>query len=138
LIDEDALLDNDDNDCSGNSVSALGEGVKALLTSTAAPKKRACKNCSCGLREIEEEAATASASATTGAEAKQDDGHESDHSDHDHGAGGGCGGCAKGDAFRCAKCPYLGLPAFTPGMKPKIGLAENGSKVLLDVGESDF
>uniref|UniRef100_A0A3B4AZE5 Anamorsin n=1 Tax=Periophthalmus magnuspinnatus TaxID=409849 RepID=A0A3B4AZE5_9GOBI len=74
LLDSDALLDEEDlkkPEPTLLKVATCGEGTSK--------KKKACKNCTCGLAE--------------------------DIS------------CYLGDAFRCASCPYLGMPAFKPGEK---------------------
>ncbi|KAJ9442264.1 Anamorsin-like protein 1 [Diplonema papillatum] len=34
----------------------------------------------------------------------------------------GCGSCSKGDAFRCASCPFLGKPSFQEGADGKVKL----------------
>jgi len=94
MDDDTALIDEDD---------LLEDDVVIKKPEDCAPtgkpgKKRACANCSCGLREMQD-----------GEErpAVSDDQLKKMVSD--------CGSCSKGDAFRCANCPHLGKPAFKPG-----------------------
>eukprot|EP01038_Epipyxis_sp_PR26KG_P005602 gene5602-7734_t len=107
LIDEDALLDAnpvvvDD----ANEAQGCGDD-------TSGAKKRACKNCSCGLAEIEAQEAL---SGEMSIEEKSSQTKSS------------CGSCYKGDAFRCGSCPFLGKPAFEPG----------NEKVVLSLGADDI
>ncbi|KAL8286256.1 hypothetical protein RQP46_004744 [Phenoliferia psychrophenolica] len=87
--------------------------------------RKACKNCSCGLRELlldEKEqddlvaaGFAAPAAATNGAATKVGVKKISSTMTSS------CGSCYLGDAFRCASCPYLGMPAFEPGQKVTMG-----------------
>lgn len=92
IIDSDALLDDDDlkkPDPSSLRATGCGTGPEK--------KRKACKNCTCGLAEELEEKVAAQ---TPKMQAKS-----------------ACGNCYLGDAFRCAGCPYMGMPAFKPGEK---------------------
>ncbi|XP_017885406.1 anamorsin homolog [Ceratina calcarata] len=85
LIDEDDLLDEND---------ILKPEASSLRVCATTGKRKACKDCSCGLAE-----------ELSGKAAPQETQKSS------------CGNCYLGDAFRCASCPYLGMPAFKPGEK---------------------
>ncbi|XP_029378436.1 anamorsin [Echeneis naucrates] len=92
LVDSDALLDEDDlkkPDPASLRVRSCGEGAEK--------KKKACKNCTCGLAEELAEESKGKQKTNLPKSA--------------------CGSCYLGDAFRCASCPYLGMPAFKPGEK---------------------
>jgi hypothetical protein len=60
--------------------------------------RKACKNCSCGRAEAEAKGEKVQLTAEM---------LENPQSS--------CGNCSLGDAFRCAGCPYRGLPSFETG-----------------------
>lgn len=90
LVDDDDLLDEDDLKKPDPASLRADCGVGTNK------KKKACKNCTCGLaEELDAETEKKTAKNVTSA----------------------CGSCYLGDAFRCSSCPYLGMPAFKPGEK---------------------
>ncbi|EME44823.1 hypothetical protein DOTSEDRAFT_88841 [Dothistroma septosporum NZE10] len=83
-------------------------------------RRRACKDCSCGLAqrlEAEDKAKRAEADSNL-AKLTANDLTEVDFTVQ--GKVGSCGNCALGDAFRCDGCPYIGLPAFKPGEEVRL------------------
>lgn len=83
-------------------------------------RRRACKDCTCGLAqriEAEDKAKRADADANL-AKLNASDLNEVDFTVQ--GKVGSCGNCALGDAFRCDGCPYIGLPAFKPGEEVRL------------------
>ncbi len=93
-IDEDDLLLNGDNN-SGMLAPppTIDMEARAKAAADDCGGRKACDDCTCGRAERE-----------ANEEKKMADPPKSN-----------CGNCAKGDAFRCAGCPYLGKPAFKEG-----------------------
>jgi hypothetical protein len=102
-LDSDDLQDND----LINPDSLLTEEDKkkpdadALKVCKTTGKRKACKDCSCGLAE-----------ELAGVDADQQKEKSA------------CGNCYLGDAFRCSTCPHLGTPPFKPGEKVVLDLGE--------------
>ncbi|KAJ0409199.1 hypothetical protein P43SY_006696 [Pythium insidiosum] len=98
MIDEDTLLDDTDK---------VLQAAKDDCEPGKDGKRRACKNCTCGRKDELDQP------VVSDNELQQ--------------MVSSCGNCFKGDAFRCGSCPFLGKPAFKPGME----------KVLLNLDDSD-
>ncbi|KGQ83999.1 Fe-S cluster assembly protein DRE2, partial [Candida albicans GC75] len=154
LIDENDLLNfNNNNNNNTNGGSLLSDKLitprKCDISLNGGKKrKKACKDCTCGLKELEElevsnqqnlqdqilgklaQSATLEAIKIEERLKQQQQQQkvkvkftEEDLSEIDftvQGKTGGCGSCALGDAFRCDGCPYLGLPPFKPGEVVKL------------------
>ncbi|KIX04578.1 uncharacterized protein Z518_05448 [Rhinocladiella mackenziei CBS 650.93] len=113
LIDEDTLLDEED----------LKRPIQIPTEcKPKAKRRRACKDCTCGLAqklEAEDRARRESADkALNTMKLQADDLAEVDFTVQ--GKVGSCGNCSLGDAFRCDGCPYIGLPAFKPGEEVRL------------------
>jgi len=100
LINDDDLLDEADK------VKPTEEELRVCATTK---QRKACANCSCGLKEELETEEIAKIK------------------ENSQNAKSSCGNCYLGDAFRCAACPYRGLPAF-----------KAGEKVTIDVDADDL
>jgi len=94
-IDEDALL--------GEVPAPVGKGK-----SDCSSQPKACKNCTCGRKELEDKVGAAEAKKALEQGTQRSS----------------CNNCYLGDAFRCDGCPYRGLPAFKPGTKVELSTGE--------------
>ncbi|XP_055305669.1 anamorsin homolog isoform X2 [Sitodiplosis mosellana] len=99
------LTDEDDDVINENDLLDENDKIKPdpsnLRVCGTTGKRKACKDCSCGLAD------------ELAAESKQ-------NMQSTETAKSSCGSCYLGDAFRCATCPYLGMPAFKPGEKVQL------------------
>lgn len=136
--DEDELINENELLADAERLNLLNIVVPAKCELPSGKKRRkACKDCTCGLKELEEQeelqqrvlqdtilgkmAQLATLEAIKIEERlkkSQVKFTENDLTEIDftiEGKTGGCNSCSLGDAFRCDGCPYLGLPPFKPG-----------------------
>lgn len=85
-----------ETECDSDEFLTDDDKKKKVVVRESNEKRRACANCTCGLKE-EKQVKSA------------------------------CGNCNLGDAFRCAGCPYQGLPPF-----------EEGSEVFFDMEDNEI
>ncbi|TXT13043.1 hypothetical protein VHUM_01444 [Vanrija humicola] len=106
-------------------------------------RRRACKDCTCGLADLEREEEAQSSAALKAAQRAFFLEGDDDIPEHVRNATIGvegvwptefraeakktssCGSCYLGDAFRCGSCPYLGLPPFKPGEKVQLSIGDD-------------
>ncbi|EAT87403.2 hypothetical protein SNOG_05012 [Parastagonospora nodorum SN15] len=112
LIDEDDLITEED----------MARPVIQQCRPKAGKRRRACKDCTCGLKEkMEAEDAAKRTTADKALNTMKLGADDLDELDFTvQGKVGSCGNCALGDAFRCDGCPYIGLPAFKPGEEVRL------------------
>ena len=96
LGEDDAMVDEDDLLARETERVVVTKPKIASDCGPGAPgaKRKACKNCTCGLAEEMSAEERGVVAATTSVSKSA------------------CGNCSLGDAFRCAGCPFLGQPAF--------------------------
>ncbi|RKF82042.1 Fe-S cluster assembly protein dre2 [Golovinomyces cichoracearum] len=114
LVDEDTLLTEEEMHRPLN--------IPAECAPRAGKRRRACKDCTCGLAErlaAEESEKISKADAQLRTlKLEADDLSEVDFTVK--GKIGSCGNCSLGDAFRCVGCPFVGMPAFKPGEEVRL------------------
>jgi len=117
---DDELIDEDDLITEEDRLGVIIQPPECLPK--AGKRRRACKDCTCGLKEkIEAEDAAKRSTADKALNSLKLDADDLAEVDFTvQGKVGSCGNCALGDAFRCDGCPYIGLPAFKPGEEVRL------------------
>lgn len=99
---EDVELVNDDDLLDESDVNKPTSESLRKACDLKEKKRKACINCTCGLADEKKTEDPVTQKSVVSA----------------------CGSCYLGDAFRCASCPYLGMPAFQPGENVKLSATQ--------------